>query len=382
MPSLRKQVAKTDATMDGLRKKQSDALKRASQLQSELAAQASSLCIRGEEAERELTEQLAMLPALLSDVTDKVTPLKGSLEYYRGFARLATNTTAVSLPLCPLIEYLTEKGNTTYFEYVNGERADVIDDGEWTQSKDGLCPQDGGPGIDLGDAIDYGDDIDFGDNEPGSGSAATMSTTDSFVHVRDSQAASKTSSAEDGDTGSQSGERVARGCFSLTLIEQRGSREALVHELRELQSFLQQRLFEQHSQAAQEAASVLMGSRLSTVVADAETLRERLAQVHAALAALTGERLKTLFLIREDGSFCKTVARKLEQKRELAAKAQAEASAISDKQRQVMHEKINMMAQIPVLIAATALLESRLTQDISVRYNHRPVNIMAGAQTL
>lgn len=394
VPSLRKQVTKTDLAIEGLRKKQSDAIKRSNQLLAEHAAYTTELGIKGEDVAKELTDQLSDFPILLSEISDKLTSLKETIDFYRGFVHATTNT---SPALCPIIEYLARKGNTTYFEYMNGEKPDVIEaigsdiatkgeESPLTQEQTGI---DFGDGVDYSDGIDFGDAIDFGDNENGSGSAGTGTTgSNGFVHVHG--ASSQRSSvdeinwdvyAQSSAVAHASASKVARGVDALSVIEFRGTRESIVHELYELECFLEQRIFEMN-QEDQEMANVLLGSKLTLFTSDPKSLARMLDGVREVLTLFASPRLKMMYMIKEIPKFTETIARKLKQKRELARKAVAQAASLKEKEQQLMQEKMNMIAQIPTLIQVTTLLESKLTTDISARYKNRPVNIMAGAQVL
>lgn len=382
-------MTKVDATIDGLRLKESQAFKRSNQLVGQHATMTSGLGISGIDAKDELTQQLSHFPTLLSEISDKLTSLQATVHFYRAFVAATTNS---SPTLCPLIEYLTRKGNTTYFEYVNGEKPDLIEqvhtESLTKDSESPVNPDDAG--IDFGDGIDYGEAIDFGDNDNGSaspGTGTTGSTGESFVHVQDPNAQSKRSSVEEinWDTAPESksapGPRVARGVDALTVIEYRGTRDAIVHQLLELESFLQQRLFEM-SHEDEGPVHVMLESQLTSVIGDLRSVEQMLAQVRQVLSHVTSERLKMLYLIRENPNFCETIARKLQQMTELSEKALAQAESMRQKQAQLIQEKMNMIEQIPLLIRVTAHLESKLTEDISTRYKNRPVNIMSGAQVL
>lgn len=382
-----------DATIDALRQKQTQAIKRSNQLLAQYSTMTSGLGIRGIDAKEELTQQLSHFPTLVSDISDKLASLKTVVLFYRGFVSATTNS---SPSLCPLIEYLTRKGNTTYFEYVNGEKPDLIEEVHTESltkdSESPVNPDDAG--IDFGDGIDYGDGIDFGDNENGSGSpgtGTTGSTGESFVHIQGPNAGSKrnsvedinwdVSSAPDSTAQTQTGSKIARGVYALTLVEYRDTRDVIVHELLELEAFLQQRIFEM-THEDDSPVHVLLESHLTSFNNDVQSMDSMLTKVREVLTHMTSERLKMLNMIRENSKFCETIVRKLHQMTELSEKAVAQAESMREKEQQLMHEKMNMIEQIPVLIRVTAHLESKLTQDISSRYRNRPVNIMAGAQVL
>jgi len=383
VPSLKKQLAKMDNMVDDLRKQQQDCIKRSNQLKAEYSSGIQRLGIKGEDPERELLSQLGQLPSLLQSLHKNIVSLGNVIDYYRNVVSLTSDS---KRSVCPTISYLKEKGNTTFYEFVNGVKPDVIETPQFSNSRASVQEAE--------DVIDFGDDtIDFGDVENGSSSTGTGtgSNSDGFVHIHESQISKESSrkeSVEDIDWGDDvptestveaSGAHIARGVEALSILEHRKTRDSVIHELKELECFLLQRLFE--SQQPESGFVEMMMASLLTSLQE-EDVSAMLHQVQAVSEEMMNDRLKTLYQMKDNEKFIEKTVKKLRLKTDLSEKALLKSVLLQQKEQEVIGEKQSLYQQIPLLVNATRDLEESLEQAISSKYKNRPVNIMAGSRVL
>jgi hypothetical protein len=387
IPSLKKQLSKMDATYHDLERQESETIKKSQRLLSEKAKDMESLGIsKDENPASQITQKLDLLPGKLKKIESSLAKLNDVNDYYRGFVKA---TQGKDKETCPLLRYIISKGNTTYFEYARGFKPEQV------VAEKSATPES----TNQEDVIDFGDEdgntIDFGDTEVSSSTSNGngSSTSDGFVHVNDSDVeSSRKASVDEIDFGDDApldvsietavdpSDRIACGKDALTILENRKTRDLLFHELYELEGFFSQRIFETSSSQDFNFLEVTMSSILSSF--QEQNLSDYLTIIQDILKLLSEEILKLLLQIKENPQSIDNLVKKLKLKEDLLKKCHVKAEELREKQKEVIVEKQKMAQQLPSLISSTRKLEARLEEAISSKYKNRPVNIMAGAQTL
>lgn len=113
LPSVKKQLSKFDQLIDDAQKKIHDLTTSESVLMSQRAALCQKLGIDGKDLRAEFTAKVKELPKLYADVALAVGKLQQALNLY---ALSSKNEECL-----PIVRYVLTKGNTTVYEYVNGE---------------------------------------------------------------------------------------------------------------------------------------------------------------------------------------------------------------------------------------------------------------------
>lgn len=114
LPGVKKQIAKFDQLIDEANKKIHDQTGSESVLISQRAALCHKLGIKGDHLRDELLEKVMEIPKLNAEIASIASKLNEAVELY---GKASQN------PEClQLLRHVITKGNTTVYEYVNGER--------------------------------------------------------------------------------------------------------------------------------------------------------------------------------------------------------------------------------------------------------------------
>lgn len=377
IPSIKRTMSKLANVAAECNKKSVDYMKLSSNLNAEYFIAAGKLGIKGDNVEKELLEQLEDFPELIRQIQSKIsTSISQPLNFYSNFTKEIGSDRADVLPI---VKYLIDRGNTTVYELRRGEKPLSV-----------ITKFEGDPNQpDSEDAIDFGDDdIDFGDEpKSGSGSGSSESNGNGFVHVNEkglSKDSDTNGSAEvidwDMDTGSAavepttSDDKIARGQEALSIMECSDTRETVVNEMCELESFLTQRLLELANENDQ--TNFLLDHGLTQVLGDQEKVSKMLLAVQEAVALLTSEKIKVLYMIKDNPKYIKRAVDSLKSRLDMAHKAEQKSRLMEQKEQNALDEKEQLSATIPGLLEQTRSLQSLIEGEISRRYKNRRVYLM------
>lgn len=111
----------------------------------------------------ELLDLLNELPQVYEETADKIKIAKNAIELYAAFTKYLSGQD-INFVNLPILSYLIEKGNTTSYEFVYGEKPLEIEASQ-KAFKEEVDKDDNVNAIDFGDSdnIDFGAEIDFGD---------------------------------------------------------------------------------------------------------------------------------------------------------------------------------------------------------------------------
>lgn len=114
LPAVKKQIAKFDQLIDEANKKIQDQTASESVLMSQRAALCQKLGIKGANLSEEFSEKVREIPKLNVEIARIASKLNEAVELY---GKASQN------PIClQLLRHVIKKGNTTVYEYVNGEQ--------------------------------------------------------------------------------------------------------------------------------------------------------------------------------------------------------------------------------------------------------------------
>jgi hypothetical protein len=281
------------------------------------------------------------------------------------------------------------KGNTTFYEYSRGEKPEVIEEFKIDLPSDS---SDLGNNPSQEDHIDFGDDggIDFGE-ETGS-SETTSGENGDFVHVRKDDLDVTVQNTGDEinwdvatdvsiiDAASES--KVAKGVDAMNILEYGQTRNSVINELYELEGFLDQRLVELRQEGDILTSNQFQSAPSELQLSNSDSITRMLKTVRAVLESMITDKMKLLYLLKDNPKYIENAVQKLKHKAELGEKAIAKSKLYEEKEREALEERKILAQQIPPLMSNTRELQSLIEEDISKRYKGRYVNLMGGVQVL
>ncbi|XP_054161592.1 CDK5 regulatory subunit-associated protein 3-like [Oppia nitens] len=391
VPSLKKQLAKCQQTIEECEKGVEDCLKQSNAYKNEYTLSANNLGITGQNIKEELTAQLNDLPTKLDKIYKEIPELSLVKDYYQTF--LSFTLKKDKMDCLKVLCYLLERGNTTYFEYRTGIVPEVIE-----EFKSTLCfSDDNGVNSDAGnDNIDFGDGIDFGDD---TASTETPSTGNGdFVHIeRDDLSSEQIDFGSDGDginwdiTSGPNDEikssddnigNVAKGEDAQSVLMNTNSRNDFINELIEIEGFLDQRLFELRSDEDIVSSNQFQNAPPLLQLTTPDGVSAMLEAVKRLLAKLMTPKMKVLYYMKDSTKYIENVSQKLKHIETLSERAANRSKLFESKRLTAIENMRQIEPKIPLLINQTRDLQRKIESDISKRYKNRFVNIMGGIQVL
>lgn len=280
VPNLKKSIGRMQQLHDEYNRKQDEYLKQSTALRREYNQMAASHGLGGSNIEEDLELLFDEVPEVLANLERETGSVRPIRELYLSFIERVNGQDRVGL--LPLIGYLLERGNTTYFEYANGVKpVEVIEDKPNLRSRT-KQPSDGDK-IDFGDEIDFGNDqIDFGEDDK--------------IDFGDEPANEQENEQTDN-------RNVAKGRDALTILEHFKTRNLILNELYEIEAFLQQRLIESRSQENSLIASQLEESPELLDLFNVNILDSKLSAVQQIISLLNQDKIKMLCLIKDNEKY-------------------------------------------------------------------------------
>ena len=326
VPNLKKTISRMQQLHDEYNRKQDDFLKQSTSLKKEYNQMAESHGLKGANIEKDLRLLFDELPSILANLEKQTTNIEPIKELYLKFIQ-KINQQDLSNYL-PLVSYLLTKGNTTYFEYVNGFKpTEIIEDQLDFKSKNEQKLDNNGDKIDFGDdQIDFGDDdnqIDFG-----------VSDKESKV------------------------DSVAKGKDALKILEHFKTRNLILNEFYEIEAFLQQRIVESKSQENFLITSQLEESPDLVDLFNVEFLASKLAIVQQLIILFNQDKIKMLSLLKDNEKYLDTILHKFNHKNQLVERAIKKAKEMKSSADNCVTKIEIIKPQIPILIDTTKEIQS------------------------
>ncbi|CAH2040205.1 unnamed protein product, partial [Iphiclides podalirius] len=381
VPSLKKQIAKEEQLQLDCDKKHMEYLKSESSSKSEFSALCKQLGIEGKKIKKELVERLKELPEIYDKIGNSLKPLLPAIELYSAFSKYVIGEEAPKV--LPLLQYMVEHGNTTVYEWTYGEPPLSVEP-DPIHIEVETDTQGAGDQIDFGDnAIDFGSidasaAIDFGDGD--TAAEIDWGAVDAApIDVDISADVAGISLEESGIVVEEQGlgGGVATGREALTLLDNPLTRNQLVEQLLELESFLKMRMYETATAESQTF------SLMQELPSESESsLAAMLATVQAAAASLTAPEVLHLHNVKHSPRYVDVLSAQLEQRLAVCGKAARLAAREAERREAAEARAAEARPRLQRLLRATGDLQAQIEADISKKYKGRPVNVIGGVKFL
>ncbi|XP_026727222.1 CDK5RAP3-like protein [Trichoplusia ni] len=385
IPGLKKQIAKEEQSQAECEKKHLDFLKNEASSKSEFLTLCKQLGIQGDRIKKELVDRLQELPEIYDKIGKNLKPLQPGIELYSAFSKYILGDKATEV--LPLLQYVVDNGNTTVYEWSYGEPPLSV---EPDPVHIELDDEDQGAGdqIDFGDSneIDFGAidapaaEIDFGDGDAGGeidwGNIDVASPENIDISADLAQVSLEESGIVVEDAGVCGG--VARGKDALTLMDNPHTRNQIIDQLVELESFLKMRLYETNTSGDSHSFSLLQQLPAESTAA----LSGMLAAVQVAAAKLTAPEINHLHNVKHSPRYVDVLTGQLQQKLSLCGKLSRLAARAGEAGAAAGARAAQARPVLARVLHTTRELQGQIEADISKKYKGRPVNIIGGVKFL
>ncbi|RWS07207.1 CDK5 regulatory subunit-associated protein 3-like protein [Dinothrombium tinctorium] len=378
IPSLKRQLNKLQASEEEFVKKKAEFIKQSHKFKNDYIAAVQKMGIKGEDINKEISQLLNEPPKFIADVMTDLHSLKDCRDYYLQFLRFTTEKDDINC--LTLIEYLLQKGNTTFYEFRTGEEPEVIEN--YRIEDHALSDVDAG--------VDD-NQIDFGvDDNESTGTNTTSNGNGDFVHIQKSDLQDENGINWDTDSPAvdmsvidvQTGPKVAKGVDALTILQYNVTRNNFINELFELECFLGHRIYEMTSNENVLSSYQFQGAPTILQLSTIDTLTSMQSIVSELLKKLTNDAVVQLCLMLDNPKYVESVKQKLLSKLELSEKSILKSEVMEEKAKDCIKQYEELSPKIPLLIEKTREIQRFVESEISKRYKNRPVNVMGGVQIL
>lgn len=380
--ALRKSVDKNQKMAKECQRKEAEYDQQVQQIADTYKSKCRRLGIEGVNVKRELLQKVDDLPRLYQDIATDCQDLHQVVEFYSAFLAFLKVDDASFLPI---LRHILEKGNTTVFEYKTGtapsravapevelrfDEADAPEeeDIDWGDldldvvegGDDGLA-SGAGETIEINwespEDVEGGVEIDWGGVDEGIGNVDFEVVGDSNVVTSE-------------------GEVVAVGKEALTLLENPETRAALFDELIECESFLCQRLAEIRKDDDVLSVNQFQNADLILQNADEKKVETMVSSVRKVISGLQGEKVVQLGLIKANPRSLERLAEGVTQYSTLGDRMRRNRDHVALRRVEAEAENTNLLPQIDSFRNKAKELQKNLEDEISRKYDERPVNIM------
>ncbi|KAF6212088.1 hypothetical protein GE061_012608 [Apolygus lucorum] len=339
IPSLKKQITKLHQLENDYKKKEVDAIKSSSSAKNELSSLLKELGIESATSNYRgsLLGKANQLNEMNAQVASESKALLPALNHYVEFTKFSVPHHTVDLGL---INYLSEKGNTTTYEFQNGVCPTRV---ELPQSAAEDSSQAGGGDV---DGIDWGFEVDT--------TACQIEVVEAGECENDADGRS-TSAADPNEI-------VATGNLALSVLDNSATRTNLTNQLKELQTFLKLRLYESDKEGT-----------VDSIVESKQALGDMLAKVEEILDLLTSTTALHYYNILYSPKYLDDILQKIEQKEKTIERSAAIVAMSKERAKECAQEAVALNKKAQVIVKKSKELQNEVCKDISQRYNGRKV---------
>ncbi|XP_030077213.1 CDK5 regulatory subunit-associated protein 3 isoform X2 [Microcaecilia unicolor] len=382
IPSLKKQIAKCQQLQQDLSRKEEEIQLGAAEMKERYYTSCKQYGITGENVRRELLALVKELPSLLTHIGGGAGVVAPAVHLYQACVQFVCESPPEQV--VPMLRYIQERGNSTVYEWRTGIRPDVIQRPREEEMKE---PTEE-------DQIDWGD---FGvessaDSElcvrPGAQSdeikwdiSLEPDRTEAGSDAIDWEGVEDATPVEIMllETGTEVPDGVACGKDALTLLENPETRNQFIDELLELELFLSQRVVEMSEEADivsvsqfQLAPPILQGQTKEKIVAMAAAVQDLIGQ-------LTCMRMQHLFMILASPRYVDRVTELLHQKLKQSELMGLKKELMAQRREAALEEQRALEPRLDLIVQQTKELQKLIEEDLSKKYNNRPVNLLAAS---
>jgi len=424
IPSLKKKVAAATARIGDSHKKEAELRAKAQALKVKFETTCQGMGIEGgDDIRKELTRLPEQLPSELENVTAilQADDFRQAVAYYEVFVGfMLDGKDQGDDSQFKTLKHIFDNGNTSCYEFETGlplpDDAAVNDGGQAAPADDGAAAAganlgDHNGGIDFGDVeggIDFGDSdgaidfggIDFGAGEASGGGKAGPEATvfedaaeeidfgDVGIDFGDLDAI-EGSGIQVADFGVDVVEETTTGgdtegptpAQRETLLMNTASRNRILDQIIQIESFLLQRLDELSNEIDITSINQFEGAGKGVVQAKS-AVQAMVEAVTRANDVIQSDALQRLFFIRGSEKFVDRMAVSLKQQKYQSQTVLGRIGKLEEQRAAAQAFIEEATPKIANLIMQTKVLKSNVEQSISSLYKGRRVNIIGGINSL
>lgn len=417
IPSLKKQILKCQQIREESLLRHNDLEKNIHEIEKQFSILAKDMSIQGQNIEKELIERIENLPQICDQFINGndqfINILKETSIFYRQFLE-HFHSNSKEEEYLPILTYLIKHGNTTVYQWRNNghqpssierptlnykfaqfiqmNNQNLIEGKEEEEEKLILdLDQDFIPsiqGIQIKQTSDQSETIDFDTEEEIDWSA--IDTVPELLAPALSSNGNHPNSIPDAlreaalyGSNHQIDDGIARGNDALTLLENRSTYIAFIHELHRLQSFLKQRLNEYHVNETILMTFIMQNAPLSIQRVNENDLKTYLKNLDLFFASIASRQLDRLFLMRDSYKFLDRLINCFQQKKNAIDRNRFQQKELQEKAEHSLKEEQQLKEKLNQLIIYTKQLKEQVAKEISVKKcQNRRINIMGEINTL
>lgn len=362
VPGIKKVLNKLSREKDDAEKERVNLLRKAQQFQVEHQKLAQSYGIVGVDVGQELEDKSQTLCTVMNEIVGLSKDLDEGLEYYRDFAKSTSKQDAGTF--VTMLHYLIKHGNTTVYEWKNGEAPQSI---EVKTASSNSNPSE----IELVE-----DEIDFGEDLPSSESSS------GFVHVANSDNGNGSTDetfikVEEADSQMVCGDsdKIARGDDAKLVLEFHRSRNQFLNNLFEIEAFFVQ-LASNLVDKDDRSSSFVIYSSSKTRQYDLNETNRVLSTIRQIMSVMNTEKNKVLFQMNDSTSFVDSIKEKFAAKLKQASDCTIKADLLNDHIKSLEKQIRETEVHIKKCIASAKELQDKVESSLVELYNGRSINIM------
>jgi len=377
IPSRKKQIKRNSEMLNHYIEKGIDSSENYVKAKQQFAVECSNIGIQGIRIRFELLN----LAKDINQDFDRIALLSKKLfpvvEYYRAFVEFSISSDNFQDQITPLVKYISKYGNTTIYEWKNGEApSKIIKEDKFAnlQEEDEIVEDK----IDWGMFVDEVEPPEVEEVEDLESYGIVLeeeNETNGFEIVSDNEVCEATKNSD-------VKYNVAKDEDALTLLENQQTRRDFMDELIELKMFIERRLKEtqidfdllsiNHFQVA---PSIL---KLTTV----EDLQEMLKDVEVVISDINSTKMILICQIFDSPKFVEQLANQLKRFQLMMDKYLEKDQNFTNIKNRVDNEIQNLEKEVLEIIDETKEWRELIQDDISKRYNNRKINLMGAINFL
>lgn len=359
VPGIRKVINKLNKEKEEAEKERANLLRRAQQFNSEYNKLAQSYGITGVNIEQELLEESKSLSIVMEEIVQLSKNLAADVVYYKDYAKSTSRQEAFEF--LSMLQYVITRGNTTIYEWKNGEAPDRIDIVEVATSTTG---NSNSSEIEM-----IEDEIDFGEDIPSSESSS------GFVHVPESDKENdqtKTGRSIEGEAAQpkvtcDANDKVARGDEAKPVLAYRKSRNQFFSNLYELEAFFVQQLNDIASSDGQ-------GGQTRNY--DANEINLALTKIRKIMSIINKEKNMILFQMNDSQTFVDNLKDKFSRKSKQTMDCNVKADSLIEHVKDLEEQTRETESHLKRSIVSAKELQEKVESSLRDLYGGRPINIM------
>lgn len=209
--------------------------------------------------------------------------------------------------------------------------------------------------------------------------SGSLSTEDGFELVEHDDLDAQ---LEASGNASESDGGIARGDNALSLLDYPPTRDHFLNDLMELEAFLKMRFYESSNESDLLTISQMQEAPAILHMQSAETIGRMSDDVHSVLEDMMNKRTVHLHNIKHSDKYLDLLTESIGQKMAVVTRMKVSKRVLEEKCEEAALEIKKLTPIIALIIETTKSLQNSIENDISSKYNGRPVNIVGGINML